>query len=54
MSEQQKHDALAEALEMMNFGVEPKSALKEAASARGVPFGEQMGAFVDWALEQMK
>ncbi len=41
--------ALSESLMLMDSGVEPRSALKEAANAQGIPWGDEMGAFVEWA-----
>lgn len=32
--------------------LEPTSALKQAANDCGVPYGDEMGAFVDWANRQ--
>lgn len=46
--------ALSDANEMMmeSEGLEPTSALKQAASDRLIPFGEHMQKFVRWANEQ--
>lgn len=45
--------ALREAQAMMDAGCEPTSALKQAGSDVGIPYGEEMGQFIDWANEQM-
>lgn len=34
-------------------GLEPTSALKQAASDHGIKEGEDMGAFVNWALNEV-
>jgi hypothetical protein len=44
--------ALNQAFDLMDMGIEPKSALKQAAELNKIPYGEEMGRFVDWALEQ--
>lgn len=43
--------ALSRAVETMEMcpDLEPRSALKQAAIDLGIPYGGQMGAFVDWA-----
>ncbi|MWL91756.1 MULTISPECIES: hypothetical protein [Cupriavidus] len=43
--------ALANATAMMeaNEGLEPTSALKQAAADVGIPYGDAMGDFVAWA-----
>lgn len=48
------NDALRDAREMMEMagGLEPTSALKQAASDRGIPYGPEMAAFVNWAFKQ--
>ena len=33
--------------------LEPTSALKQAGSDNGIPEGEEMGKFVDWAYKQI-
>jgi hypothetical protein len=45
--------AIAEhAAYLMDFGIEPRSAIKEAATFYGVPFGEPMGKAVK-AVEKL-
>jgi hypothetical protein len=44
--------ALSIAFDLMDMGHEPKSALKQAAEMKQIPYGEEMGRFVDWALKQ--
>jgi hypothetical protein len=45
---------LDDAIDMMNdFGLEPKSAFKQSATDNNIPFGEEMGSFVDWANDQL-
>jgi len=48
------YDALRDANEMLMEcdGLEPTSAIKQAASDRGIPFGDEMGKFVRWANAQ--
>lgn len=43
--------ALESAIEMLESepDLEPNSALKQAGSDAGIPFGEEMRAFVEWA-----
>lgn len=43
---------LEASFEMMELGCEPRSALKQCASDAGIPFGEKMGEFVEWAEAQ--
>lgn len=38
---------------MMAEGVEPRSALKQAASDAGIPYGPEMEEFVRWAETQL-
>lgn len=46
--------ALADAVEMMEGSeLEPTSALKQAGSDHGIPYGDDMGAFVTWARRQL-
>ena len=45
--------ALDIALDLMAMGLEPKSALKQAAQLHGIPCGEAMGRFVDWSLNNL-
>lgn len=47
--------ALEEARAMMDAlpELEPISALKQAASSRGIEWGEPMAAFVEWANAQL-
>ena len=45
--------ALDIALDLMAIGLEPKSALKQAAELHGIPCGEAMGRFVDWSLNNL-
>ena len=49
----QYHNALALAMEMMSeWGqLEPTSALKEAGRACGIAYGDEMEAFVRWAMQ---
>jgi hypothetical protein len=44
--------ALNQAFDLMDMGLEPKSALKQAAELNKIPYGEEMGRFVDWAINQ--
>lgn len=46
--------ALSLALDLMDFcpGLEPTSALKQAASDLGIDYGEPMRQFVEWAYQQ--
>ena len=48
--------ALDDALMMMDEWdeLEPTSALKASASEYGIPWGEEMGKFVQWAREEME
>lgn len=41
--------AYENALALMDLGVEPVSAFKQAASDEGLPYGDLMALFVDWA-----
>jgi hypothetical protein len=43
---------LAESIEMMSAGVEPRSALKQCAHDSGIPYGDKMQEFVEWAEAQ--
>jgi len=46
--------ALKEAIAMMETTeIEPRSALKQAASDNGIPYGDNMGQFVLWAETQL-
>lgn len=47
--------ALSNARRMMDDceGLEPTSALKQAGSDAGIPYGDEMGAFVRWAYAQL-
>jgi uncharacterized protein (DUF885 family) len=36
-------------LELIEAGVDVRSAFKQAASQAGIPYGEEMGRFVHWA-----
>jgi hypothetical protein len=45
-------DILCEAIDMMGMGVEPRSALKQCANDSGIPYGEEMQEFVEWAEAQ--
>ena len=46
--------ALNEAVALMEESeVEPTSALKQAASDNGIPYGDDMGGFVSWANRQL-
>ncbi len=46
--------AFDEAVQMMEmFELEPRSALKQAASDHGIPEGDEMGLFVKWAEGQL-
>jgi hypothetical protein len=47
------NNALVVALMLMGTGVEPRSALKEAGNQAGIPYGDEMGAFVKWAEEKL-
>jgi len=44
---------LNEAIEMMSMGCESKSALKQCANDSGIPYGDKMQEFVNWAEAQM-
>ena len=47
-------DALADARSMLyNSGIEITSALKQAGSDNGIEYGDDMGAFVTWARQQL-
>jgi hypothetical protein len=48
-------NALKLAVEMMNSEseLEPTSALKEAARLNGIPYGDEMGKFVNWANKKL-
>ena len=41
--------AIALASEYMAMGIEPTSSLKQAAADLGIPYGDEMGAFVAYA-----
>mgnify|MGYP003630736413 FL=1 len=44
-----------DAIDLMNYHVlEPKSALKQSAHVNGIEFGDEMGKFVDWAMNKLK
>lgn len=47
--------ALNDALDMLDDSeqLEPTSALKQAASDKGIPYGPEMGKFVEWARKQL-
>jgi hypothetical protein len=45
--------ALADACILMDTGLEPTSALKQAASDRGIAYGQDMQWFVEWARERL-
>jgi hypothetical protein len=45
--------ALNFALDLMAMGLEPTSALKQAAELHDIPYGEAMGRFVDWSLNNL-
>jgi hypothetical protein len=47
--------SLKEACQMMqdHEGLEPRSALKQAASDNGIPYGDRMTEFVLWAEETL-
>jgi hypothetical protein len=45
--------ALDIALDLMAIGLEPTSALKQAAELHGIPYGEAMGQFVNWSLNNL-
>ncbi len=49
------YEAALEAASVMMeaMDIEPTSALKQAASDRGIAWGDDMGAFVDWAHERL-
>ncbi len=47
-----KHRAFAMAMAMMDKGVEPTSALKEAGRMMGLPWGDEMKKFVEWGYTQ--
>lgn len=42
------------ACEMMDMGLEPRSALKQCANDAGIPYGDKMQEFVKWAESQWK
>jgi hypothetical protein len=46
---QEYERAYADALFMIESECEPRSALKEAASSHGIPYGAEMKDFVEWA-----
>lgn len=46
-------EALENALSLMEADEEINSALKQAASNLGIPFGEEMGKFVEWAHQEL-
>ena len=45
--------ALDQAIAMMEEGLEPTSALKQAGHDNGIPYGPEMGRFGDWADRQL-
>jgi hypothetical protein len=47
--------ALIDAIMMMDEfpDLEPKSALKQCASDYGIAYGEEMGKFINWAMEEL-
>ena len=45
---------LQAAYEMMEMGLEPRSALKQCANDAGIPYGDKMLEFVLWAESQQK
>jgi len=49
MSHPQFDTIISEALFLMETGLEPRSALKEAASTAGVSYGKQMALFIAYA-----
>jgi hypothetical protein len=48
--------SLEDAINLMGYDeeLEPKSALKESAHVNGFEFGDEMGKFVDWAMDKLK
>ena len=54
MTSNTKFDSIiTDALFLMEMGIEPRSALKEAAHSAGIPFGKQMGIFVAYAESKL-
>tara|TARA_Y100000310_G_C20111497_1_gene547324 strand:+ start:76 stop:258 length:183 start_codon:yes stop_codon:yes gene_type:complete len=53
----EKQIILEEAMTMLEgfagCGLELTSALKQAASDHGIPYGEEMGEFVAWAYKEL-
>lgn len=49
-------NAFRDAMQMMEASedLEPRSALKQAASDHGIPFGEEMRKFVEWAEKRVR
>ena len=45
---------LNEAIEMMQYGSEPRSALKQCANDSGIEYGDDMQEFVNWAELQLQ
>lgn len=46
--------ALNRAIEMMmESDLEPTSAIKQAGSDEGIPYGPEMGAFHAWAMNEL-
>lgn len=43
---------ISEASFLLDCGLEPKSAIKQAANDNGVPYGDEMGEVVDWVLRE--
>jgi len=52
------HKSLEDAINLMVYDEyqcpELKSALKESAHVNGIEFGDEMGKFVDWAMNKLK
>ena len=46
---QKYNEAIAVASENMADGLEPRSALKQAGADMGIPYGEEMGKFIQYA-----
>jgi hypothetical protein len=44
---QKYNKAIQQASEMMEMGIEPRSALRQAGSDVGIPYGDEMGKFVN-------
>ena len=47
-------EILNESIQMMEFGVEPRSALKQCANDSGIEYGDNMQKFVNWAELQLR